>query len=111
MPLFHVLPPEFDRFVEMDRWGVVRDAKHGLRLVGREIGACERITSPVVQWDAGSQTATTASGRFYRLLGEPDPEYAAHVVAMHKKQWSNMAQVELVDFSEAVAALGKAKET
>jgi hypothetical protein len=101
--LFPVLPPDLDPFVEMDRWGVVRDAKHGLRLVGREVGACERITSPVVEWDSESQTATTASGRFYRLLGKPDSEYAAHVVAMHKRQWGDSAQVELVKVAEMSA--------
>jgi hypothetical protein len=101
--LFPVLPLDLDPFVEIDRWGVVRDAKHGLRLVGREVGACERITSPVVEWDSESQTATTASGRFYRLLGEPDSEYAAHVVAMHKRQWCDMAQVELVEVEDLSA--------
>lgn len=100
MALFPVLPPAFVPYVVMDRWGVVIDNKHGIRLVGREIGDAERITSAVVEWHADSQTATTRSGRFYRLVGDPDPEYAERVVAMHKRQWGDRAEVEFVDRTE-----------
>ena len=82
-----VKPVEIDPFIQMDRWGVMRD-RFGLRLVGREIATnAARVSSPVVSWDANSQTVTTLSGRFYRLVGEPNPTVAANLVKAHRNKW------------------------
>lgn len=78
-----VKPVEEDPFVEMSRWGIMRDP-FGYRLVGRENGAARgRISSPVIAWDGRSQTATTTSGRFYRLVGKLDPTVAAILLKAH----------------------------
>jgi len=80
-------PVDEDPFVQMDRWGVLRD-RFGLRLVGREITTnAARISSPVVSWDANSQTATTLSGRFYELVGAPHPVVTANVARARVNRW------------------------
>ena len=82
-----VKPVEIDPFIQMDRWGVLRD-RFGLRLIGREIATnSARVSSPVTAWDRRSQTATTLSGRFYKLVDAPNPTVAANLVKAHRNKW------------------------
>lgn len=51
-------------------WSVREMATGDRHLVGWT-GAEGRVSSPIVAWDPGTRTATTRSGRRYRLLGSP----------------------------------------
>lgn len=65
-------------------WGLVAENNRGPYLAGREDHGGTRTSTPLVELEAG--TALTASGRCYRLQGEPDPHYA---LAVARSVWGD----------------------
>lgn len=88
--------------VEVTRWGFIcfnDPSMRGVNTAGAEEGY-PRLSSHVVAFDTAAMTATTASGRVYVLVGNPDPSYALHVQTMFD-QLRGQA-FELVELGEAV---------
>lgn len=74
--------------VELFSWHFVQENGGYFRLVGyKSDDQIGRITSPLVEVDMHARSVVTASGRLYRLLGEPDPAAAARIVHAHLNRW------------------------
>lgn len=59
--------------VTVTRWAFVSHSGIGYRISGiRADGGRGRLSSPVVEYDHAAKTATTESGRVYRLQGKVD---------------------------------------
>ncbi|MBP0439132.1 hypothetical protein [Tianweitania sediminis] len=85
--------------VRLAVWALLRDI-HGYRLVGRRHPELSpRLSSPVERLDLAAGEAVTESGRRYTLIGQPDPELAAGVMAMFY-QWHPFADPVLVSLEE-----------
>ena len=56
----------------LTRWGIVIANGHGPYLAGLEPSGTTRTSTPLVEYDPVAGTATTASGRLYRMLGDAD---------------------------------------
>lgn len=94
--------------VEVFGWHFVQESVGGcFRLVGfKADDQCGRITSPLAEVDMHARTVVTASGRLYRLLGEPDPIAAAHIVHAHLKRWElTVEHMALADADELLQLL------
>lgn len=65
-------PPDIhdEPLTELTAWSAREIPTGDRHLVGRTDRE-GRVSSPVVAWDKGNRTATTRSGRRYRLLGPP----------------------------------------
>ena len=78
---------EDEPYCEIDLWGVMQDFS-GFRFVGRDLATrAARVSSRIVSWDGRERTATTVSGRFYRLVGEPNPRVTRNLVRAHINKW------------------------
>ena len=74
--------------VSVEGWAIVIDIFGDPRIVGRPAGTTRgRISSAVEAFDLHNMTATTASGRKYRLIGRGDWQNAALIlVAMQRRR-------------------------
>lgn len=73
-----VRPLEEEPEIDLERWSICLDGVGEIRLLGSPSGTTRmRISSPVLSFDVDGKSARTMSGRQYRLLGEPDPVFAA----------------------------------
>ncbi len=83
-----VKPVSEEPEVELFAWHFVQENHGFFRLVGfKSDDQRGRVTSPLVEVDMHARTVVTASGRLYRLLGEPDPAAAARIVHAHIRRW------------------------
>ncbi|MBZ9798723.1 XRE family transcriptional regulator [Mesorhizobium sp. ES1-4] len=78
--------------------------------IGPILAGCEdleirRTSTPLVEFDPFRLTAVTASGRPYRLVGDPEPGYA--LIAFHSLWNASDAEVRVVSPAEAVALIAK----
>ena len=90
--------------VAVERWGFLRfeQPSRGINLTGSEDGY-PRLSSRVVAVDIEAMTATTASGRVYILVGDPDPEYAVTVPkTFDRLRGSAYSYVDLSDVAETI---------
>ena len=73
-----VLPVSEQPNIELAHWSICLDGVGEIRLLGSPIGTSRmRISSPLVAFDPVDRVARTMSGREYRLIGGPDPVFAA----------------------------------
>ncbi|MGE0500616.1 MAG: hypothetical protein AB7I79_03050 [Rhizobiaceae bacterium] len=95
--------------VAVSRWGLVEfeHPARGINIAGTEAGY-PRLSSHVLAIDADAMAATTASGRVYVLVGNPDPDYAMEVPAGFAKL--DGSRYRVVGIDEAAATLGNAAE-
>ncbi len=95
--------------VAVSHWGFLEfeHPERGINVAGSEAGY-PRLSSAVVSIDADARTATTASGRVYVLVGDPDPDYALSVPGGFSKL--DGSRYRVVGIDDAVAALGNATE-
>jgi hypothetical protein len=83
------------------RWALIMAGDKGPVLAGCEPDGAEyRTSTPLVALDPVSGTAMTASGRQYRLLGDPDPRYALE--ALNALWNTDGVEVCVVGIDEAV---------
>lgn len=103
-----VKPVHEEPEVTLFAWHFMQENWGDYRLVGyRTDNSCGRITSAIIEFDMAARTATTASGRVYRLQGEPDLNRAARVVhrhiSAHGLPISSVAMVDPEDVALACA--------
>lgn len=89
----------------LSRWGLLMVGKSGPILAGCEDMEIQRTSTPLVSLDPFRLTAVTASGRTYRLIGEPEPRYALN--AFHLLWNAGRAEVRVLTPAEAVAIIKK----
>lgn len=69
LPLVLAVPQSDQPVVELHDWRLVKTEQGSTHIVGMEEGA-GRVSSNVIEYDSVTQTAVTASGRQYVLLGD-----------------------------------------
>ena len=89
------------------QWGLVSENGRGPYIAGREDFGQTRTSTPLLELDAEAGTALTASGRRYRLHGQPDPDYALLVA---RSVWGDYfdlsgSVIESVTLAEAQAMI------
>lgn len=84
----------------LSRWALLMAGDHGPVLAGCEELEIMRTSTPLVEFDVASLTGVTASGRPYRLVGDPEPGYALR--AFHSLWHAGAAEVLVVSPAEAV---------
>lgn len=82
-------------------WGLISKNGRGPYLAGLELDGGTGTSTQLVELDIEGRTALTASGRSYRLQGEPDPAYA---LAVAKSVWGQYFDLE----GSAIEALSPA---
>lgn len=87
----------------LSRWGLLMIGSGGPILAGCEGMEVHRTSTPLLQFDPIRLTGTTSSGRPYRLVGEPEPQYA---LAVFYRFW-DAADVRVVTPAEAVALIAQ----
>lgn len=87
----------------LTRWALIMAGGSGPILAGREGSDVYRTSTPLVFFDPVTLTGTTATGRPYRLVGNPDPAYALNAF---RSLWdAGDAHVRVVSPAEAVALI------
>lgn len=88
-------------------WGLVSENGRGPYLAGLELNGTTRTSTPLVKLDVEAGTALTASGRRYRLQGEPDPDYALKIANMVWGQYFDLTDsiIEALSPAEAKAMI------
>lgn len=89
----------------LSRWGLLMIGSTGPILAGCEGMEIRRTSTPLVGFDPFRMTGTTASGRPYRLVGEPEPSYA--LMAFHSLWDAGDTDVRVVTPAEAVAIIAR----
>lgn len=94
---------EDEPYIELERWHFARQGDE-YRLVGVPAGSHKgRITSAIAAYDADERRAVTASGRVYRLVGEPDPDIGCGALVAYVLAWGVAAlPIALADESDVV---------
>lgn len=95
--------------VALESWQVLKLPSGEMHFVGWNATQGEgRVSSQVVDFDAGTQCGRTSSGRVYRLLGRTGHDADGAYVW---RRWARINEVEtFVDVSEQVQALIDAKQ-
>ncbi|TPK78215.1 hypothetical protein [Mesorhizobium sp. B2-4-17] len=93
--------------VVLTRWGIMQQNHIGFRLVGVHAATgIPRITSPVIAFEEFGMTATTESGRTYRLEGPADQDATVQAIHAHIRRWGlTVHDVALADVSDLAPAL------
>lgn len=89
----------------LSRWGMLMIGCTGPILAGCEGMEIRRTSTPLVELDPNRMTGVTASGRPYRLVGEPEPQYA--LMAFHSLWNADNDEVRVVSLAEAVALIAQ----
>lgn len=63
----------------LSRWGIIMAGDSGPIFAGCEDLEIRRTSTPLVEFDPFTLQGVTASGRPYRLVGEPEPSHALSV--------------------------------
>ena len=87
----------------LSRWGFVMAGGRGPVLAGEEGLGMHRTSTPLVEFDPVAMTGVTASGRPYRLAGEPEPGYALSV--FHSLWDADGVDVRIVGLEEALVLI------
>lgn len=87
------------------RWGLLMVGDQGPILAGCEGIDISRTSTPLVEFNPETLTGVTASGRPYRLLGEPEPGYA--LMAFHSIWDAGDVNVHVVGPVEAAGLIRK----
>ena len=86
------------------RWAFVLSGDYGPILAGSEPGGADyRTSTPLVAFDPEAGTGITASGRPYRLVGEPDPAYVLE--ALYALWTVGDADIRVVGTDEALTLI------
>lgn len=101
-----VKPVSEEQYVDLTNWHFARQGDD-FRLVGVPAGSRRgRITSSIASYDADERRAVTASGRVYRLVGEPDADIGRGALVAHVMIWGIAAlPIELAYENDVVAEL------
>ena len=83
----------------LSRWGLLMVGKHGPIIAGCQDMEIRRTSTPLVTFDPETLTGVTASGRPYRLVGEPEPGYA--LGAFHSLWDAGETPVRVISPAEA----------
>lgn len=85
MPVWRISPIADEPTCTLTSWSVLETERHERHLCGYALERREgRVTSAIVAFDPKTASATTTSGRIYRLEGRPGTDSDAEYV---KARW------------------------
>lgn len=88
---------------DLSRWALLMAGDSGPILAGCEGFSIRRTSTPLVSFDPATGEGVTASGRPYKLHGDPEPGYA--LSAFHSLWDAGDVEIKVVSPEEAVAII------